>query len=139
MSPWLAADTMKRQVSAAEGMELWLASTDAVGAIEAALQAALQAEGGGSHGRNYSFGTLVAVCTVMVELLPPELSGVIPVPNEAFVARTIQQTFPEVNKSGIRDSEAMTLAIQAVLVSLAASVDVFHAAAAAKEAKVRES
>jgi hypothetical protein len=119
---------MQRDVSAVEAMELWLSSSDASVATDAALQAALLAEGGGSHGRNYSFETLVAVCGVMCETLPPELSEIIPAPDDAFVARTIQQTFPDVNKSGIRDQEAMTSAIQAVLVSLAAAVDVLHRA-----------
>jgi hypothetical protein len=123
------------EVSAVEGMELWLSSSDAAVATENALGAALQAEGGGSHGRNFSSETLVAVCTIIVELLPPELAEVIPAPDDTFVARTIQQTFPDARKSGIRDPES---AIQAVLISLAAAVDLLHASAAAEESKTRE-
>ena len=53
--------------SAAEAMEAWLGSSNAVAAIRAALNTALAREGGGSHGRNLSFDHLVMVCAAAVE------------------------------------------------------------------------
>lgn len=124
--------------SASDAMEAWLSSANAAAAVGAALKSAMAREGGGSNGRNLSFDHLVAVCGAAVEQLPTELAALIPVPDEAFVTKCIEKTLPDVLKSGIRDEEALTVAVQAVLMNLAASVDVMCAALTAQERREAE-
>jgi hypothetical protein len=116
-------------------MEEWLSSASATDAFEEALEASMSAEGGGSHGRNLSFDQLVAVCQLVVERLPQPLDQIIPPPDAKFVGRAVASTLPDVVHSGLRDSETLTMAVQAVFVMLASSVDILNEAMAAKEAR----
>ena len=95
----------------------------------------MSAEGGGSHGRNLSFDQLVAVCQLVVERLPQPLDQIIPPPDAKFVGRAVASTLPDVVHSGLRDSETLTMAVQAVFVMLASSVVILNEAMAAKEAR----
>jgi hypothetical protein len=119
----------------AETMENWLSSSDAADAMRAAIADALEREGGGSHGRNLSVETLVAVSVAAVKRLPSELSSIIPEPDAKFVRRAVAQTLPDLDRTGVRDAETLTTAVQVVLLNLATSVDLLDAAIADREAR----
>ena len=126
------------RMSVAADLEQWLSLPEANVALEAALRRVMALEGGGSHGRNISFKMLVAVCQRAVEDLPEPLCVVLPEPDEKFVRHAVERALPEVDQAGVQDTEELFVAVQTVLIMLAAATDLLHAAIASREVVVEQ-
>ena len=73
------------------------------------------------------------MCGAVVERLPKGLGELIPTPDEKFVGRAVARTLPHIVHGGIKDRSELADAVAVVLISLAASVDIYQAAMASEE------